>query len=90
MKKVLGIIPARMESTRFPGKPLVNISGKTMIQRVFERASSCKTLDHLLIATDSSQIKQYARDFGAPVCMTSYQHKTGLGRILEVKKKTWV
>ncbi|RQH21037.1 3-deoxy-manno-octulosonate cytidylyltransferase, partial [Okeania hirsuta] len=51
--KVLGVIPARYESTRFPGKPLVNIQGKSMIARVYERCRQAKMLDEVIVATDS-------------------------------------
>ncbi|WP_375339433.1 cytidylyltransferase domain-containing protein, partial [Okeania hirsuta] len=53
LMKVLGVIPARYESTRFPGKPLVNIQGKSMIARVYERCRQAKMLDEVIVATDS-------------------------------------
>ena len=86
-KNVLGVIPARIESRRFPGKPLVKILGKPMLQLVFEQARACKKIDRLIIATDSIEIKQEARSFGAEVCMTSSEHPTGLDRLIEVQKK---
>ena len=54
--KVLGVIPARYNSSRFPGKPLVDLKGKSMIQRVYEGANKSKSLDHLIVATDDNRI----------------------------------
>ncbi len=85
--KYIGIIPARFASTRFPGKPLVNIQGKTMIQRVFEQASKAKILSKVLVATDNSQIFNHVESFGGNVVMTSENHKTGTERCFEVIHK---
>ena len=82
--KVLAIIPARYASTRFPGKPLVLIEGKPMIQRVWEQAQKANTLDHIVIATDDDRIAQAAQQFGAIVKMTSPHHPSGTDRIWEV------
>ena len=68
--KILGIIPARYASTRFPGKPLVSIKGKTMIQRVYEQAKQCTSLNQVVVATDDSRIYDHVLDFGAQVIMT--------------------
>ena len=75
--KILGIIPARYKSFRFPGKPLADICGKTMIQRVFERAKLSKSLYDVIIATDDSRIYDCAKNFGANVIMTD-SNRTGL------------
>ena len=77
------IIPARYESTRFPGKALADINGKPMIQHVYERALECKGAASVVIATDDKRIEQAAKKFGAEVCMTSDQHQTGTDRLAE-------
>ncbi len=79
--KVLGIIPARYQSSRLPAKPLADINGKSMIQRVYERSK--QALDQVIIATDDERIKAKAEEFGAPVVMTSPDHNTGTNRCLE-------
>jgi len=79
----LGIIPARFASTRFPGKPLIDIQGKTMVQRVFEQA--CKSaLSLVVVATDDRRIYDHVVAFGGNVVMTSDQHPTGTDRCAEV------
>lgn len=83
MNQFAGIIPARMGSTRFPGKPLVDIAGKTMIQRVYEQASKAQKLQKIVVATDSSEIFDEISQFGGNVLMTSPEHPTGLDRIME-------
>jgi 3-deoxy-manno-octulosonate cytidylyltransferase (CMP-KDO synthetase) len=83
---IIGIIPARFASTRFPGKPLVDIKGKTMIQRVYE--NSKKVLgDHLLIATDNSLIAEEANKFGGNVILTAKDHKNGTDRCAEAMER---
>lgn len=82
--KIIGIIPARYASTRFPGKPLVVIDGKSMIQRVYEQASRCTELDELVIATDDERIEKHVHVFGGRVMMTSPHHKSGTERCNEV------
>ena len=77
------VIPARYESTRLPGKPLVDIRGKPMIQHVHERALD-SAASEVVIATDDERIAQAAESFGATVCMTSDQHQSGTERIAEV------
>lgn len=79
----LGIIPARKGSTRFPGKPLVSLCGKPLIQWTYERAQQCKTLDEVVIATDDQEIYDCAASFGASVLMTRGDHPTGTDRIAE-------
>lgn len=81
--KVIGIIPARYASTRFPAKPLVDIAGKTMIQRVYEQALKCD-LDHVVVATDDERIASVIRNFGGEVAMTSTSHQSGTDRCAEV------
>lgn len=83
--EVIGIIPARFASSRFPGKPLVDIAGKTMIQRVYEQAS--KALDDVLVATDDFRIFEKVQSFGGSVVMTSENHNTGTDRCLEALNK---
>ena len=82
--KILGIIPARYGSTRFPGKPLIDINGKSMIQRVFEQAKSCASLNDVIIATDDQRIFDHAKTFNGNVVMTSDKHESGTDRCAEV------
>jgi len=86
--KILGVIPARFQSSRFPGKPLVDIAGKTMIQHVWERASQSRFLDRILIATDDLRIAEAARFFGAEVAMTRPDHPSGTDRVAEAAATT--
>ncbi|MBA3284224.1 MAG: 3-deoxy-manno-octulosonate cytidylyltransferase [Bacteroidia bacterium] len=86
--KFLGVIPARYASTRFPGKPLVDIAGKSMIQRVYEQAIKCECLSKVLVATDDEQIFSHVESFGGEVMMTSSKHKSGTDRCAEVAKKS--
>lgn len=81
--KALGIIPARFASTRFPGKPLIDIDGKSMIQRVFEQASSCTSLTEVYVATDDERIYDHVIEFGGKVVMTSIDHQSGTDRCKE-------
>lgn len=78
---IVGIIPARYGSTRFPGKPLADIQGKTLIQRTYENALRCSLLDQLIIATDDQRIYDHASSFGAQVMMTPTDCPTGSDRI---------
>jgi 3-deoxy-manno-octulosonate cytidylyltransferase (CMP-KDO synthetase) len=80
---ILGIIPARFASTRFPGKPLVAIEGKPMIQHVYEQSLKA-ALQKVVIATDDERIFNAAKGFGAEVLMTSNNHKNGTERCAEV------
>jgi len=82
--KVLGIIPARFGSSRFPGKPLIDIKGKTMIQRVYEGASRCEELSQVIVATDDERIYSHVQSFGGEVMMTSNLHGSGTERCAEV------
>src|ERR1700761_2388374 len=81
---ILGIIPARYLSTRFPGKPLVDIAGKSMIQRVYEQAKKCGALAEVIVATDDERIFNHVNDFGAVAVMTSSDHQSGTDRCAEV------
>jgi len=87
MTRVVGIIPARYGSTRFPGKPLVDIGGKTMIMRVVERAQSCSQLCDVVVATDDERIYDHVLSHGAKVVMTSSDHPSGTDRCLEAFQK---
>lgn len=84
--KILGIIPARYASTRFPGKPLIDILGKSMLQRVYEQASKSKKLTSVVIATDDERIASHAQSFGAKVVMTKAEHPSGTDRCFEAYK----
>ena len=86
MKKILGIIPARYASTRFPGKPLADICGRPMIQHVYERASQAKNLSGVLIATDDEKIFNAAKNFGGQVVMTGSNLPNGTSRCEEAAK----
>jgi len=81
--KIIGIIPARFASTRFPGKPLVEIHGMTMVQRVLGQAKKANGLHDVLIATDDSRIFDHVSSLGAKVVMTSETHPSGTDRCLE-------
>lgn len=77
------VIPARFASSRLPGKPLLDIAGKPLIQHVYERAARSNA-DRIIIATDDARIESVAKSFGAQVCMTSSYHRSGTERIAEV------
>ena len=83
-QRILGVIPARYASSRFPGKALVSIGGKTMLQHVWERASGARYLTKVVIATDDDRIAREARSFGAEVRMTLASHASGTDRVAEV------
>ena len=85
--KILGIIPARYASTRFPGKPLVDIGGKTMIRRVYERACKAKKLHDVVVATDDQRIFDEIISHGGKAKMTSTDHMNGTERCGEVVEK---
>ncbi|QNK63556.1 3-deoxy-manno-octulosonate cytidylyltransferase [Pedobacter sp. PAMC26386] len=80
----LGIIPARYASTRFPGKPLIDINGKSMIQRVYEQACSAASLDRVVIATDDERIIAEIKRFGGEYALTRPDHQSGTDRCAEV------
>jgi 3-deoxy-manno-octulosonate cytidylyltransferase (CMP-KDO synthetase) len=81
--KILGIIPARYASTRFPGKPLVHIDGKSMIRRVYEQASQSTSLSKIVVATDHFAVFENVKEFGGEVVMTSDTHLSGTDRCWE-------
>lgn len=80
--KFIGIIPARFNSTRFPGKPLAIVKGETMIRRVYQQALKCNELHEVIVATDDQRIFDHVNEFGKAV-MTSSNHPTGSDRCLE-------
>jgi 3-deoxy-manno-octulosonate cytidylyltransferase (CMP-KDO synthetase) len=80
MKNII-VIPARFHSTRLPGKPLIQIKGKSMIYRVWRLAKSAQNIDEVFIATDDQRIQAHAQDFGAQVIMTKSNHPTGTDRV---------
>jgi 3-deoxy-manno-octulosonate cytidylyltransferase (CMP-KDO synthetase) len=82
-RKILGVIPARFASSRFPGKVLARIASKTMLQHVYERASMARYLTSTLIATDDQRVFDAARSFGARVRMTRPDHLSGTDRVAE-------
>ena len=84
--KIIGIIPARYASSRFPGKPLADIEGKPMIQRVYEQAKKAKSLDDVVVATDDKRIEKAVKQFKGKVVMTSPDHKSGTDRCFEALK----
>lgn len=81
--KILGIIPARYASTRFPGKPLIQIAGKSMLQRVYEQSKKAAGLAEVIVATDDQRIADHAASFGAKVVLTSANHPSGTDRCFE-------
>ena len=81
---ILGIIPARYASTRFPGKPLAKIAGKSMIRRVYEQAKKCSNLAQVIVATDDERIFNHVAGFGGIAVMTSPEHQSGTDRCAEV------
>ena len=85
--KFIGIIPARYASTRFPAKALADVKGKSMIQRVYEKASQARSLEELVVATDHAEIYKHVADFGGKVLMTSPDHKSGTDRCHEAYKR---
>lgn len=85
--KIVGIIPSRYESSRFPGKPLANICGKPMIYWVYQQVSKVEEFDEIMVATDSDEIEAVCRQYGMKVIMTSSEHQTGTDRLGEVAQK---
>ncbi len=82
--KIIGIIPARFASSRFPGKPLVKIDNKSMIQRVYEQVQQAKYITKVIVATDDERIFDHVKSFGGHVMMTSKKHETGTERCEEI------
>ena len=84
LAKVVVVIPARYGSTRLPGKPLVMLAGKPMIQRVYERAKLAKRADQVIVATDDERIVKAVEEFGGEARLTRPDHRTGTERVAEV------
>jgi len=82
--KVVVVIPARYGSTRLPGKPLLSLNGQPMIQRVYERAKSARSVDRVIVATDDDRIVKAVTSFGGEARMTRPDHRTGTERVAEV------
>ena len=87
---VIAVIPARFSSTRLPGKPLLNETGKFLIQHVVEQVAKTKGLDDIIVATDDERIVKACEWFGAHTMMTRADHPTGTDRIAEVAEKLWL
>jgi len=85
--KIIAFIPARYDSTRFPGKPLAIILDKPMIQHVFQNATSCPEVSDVIVATDDERIFQCVHDFGGKAVMTGKRHPSGTDRIAEATRK---
>ena len=86
-RKIVAVIPSRYESSRLPGKPLLKLGEKTMIQLVYEQVAKAKHLDELVVATDDSRIYDHVLSFGGAVMMTSAEHQSGTDRIAELAEK---
>lgn len=85
--RILGVIPARYASSRLPGKPLVDIGGRSMVQRVVEQARRCQALDAVVVATDDERIVEHVRGFGGHVVLTSAAHPSGTDRCFEALER---
>jgi 3-deoxy-manno-octulosonate cytidylyltransferase (CMP-KDO synthetase) len=83
---IIGIIPARFASTRFPGKALIDIGGKSMIRRVYEQSAKSKSLNKIVVATDDERILNHVIDFGGEAVMTGDHHTSGTDRCFEALK----
>ncbi|MBB4077920.1 3-deoxy-manno-octulosonate cytidylyltransferase (CMP-KDO synthetase) [Lewinella aquimaris] len=83
---VLAVIPARYASARLPGKPLVDIGGQTLIQRVYAAVVKCESLDQVVVATDDERIFRHVEDFGGAVVMTAATHPSGTDRVAEAAR----
>ena len=86
--RVLGIVPARLASTRLPNKPLYPLLGRPLIEWVWRRVETMKVLDHAVVATDSEEVADVCHALGAPVEMTSSEHPSGTDRVAEVVQRT--
>ena len=87
--KILGIIPARYNSSRLPGKPIADICGKPMIWWVYHRAKAVKALDEVIVATDDQRIAEVCKSYNIPCEMTSKKHRNGTERLSEVAQKVY-
>ncbi len=86
MPRILGVRPSRYASSRLPGKPLIDLCGKTMLERVYERAVAANVFSRVIIATDDHRIYDAAKKFGADVVMTRADHPDGSSRVAEVAR----
>ncbi len=86
-QNVIGVIPARYGSSRFPGKVLADLAGKPMIQWVYEQASKSELLDQLFVAVDDERVKKVVEEFGGKAVMTKSEHQSGTDRIAEAVEK---
>ncbi|MBP7513159.1 MAG: 3-deoxy-manno-octulosonate cytidylyltransferase [Flavobacteriales bacterium] len=86
--RILGVIPARYASSRLPGKPLVDIGGRSMVMRVFDQAQKAASLAHVVVATDDERIEKHVKEHGGNVVMTSSDHPSGTDRCWEALVKT--
>ncbi|MFP4548306.1 MAG: 3-deoxy-manno-octulosonate cytidylyltransferase [Fidelibacterota bacterium] len=84
--KVLAVIPARYQSTRLPGKPLADLAGKPLIQRVYENAQKCQQIDRIIVATDDERIQEVVKNFGGECRMTDSDLPSGTDRVATVAK----
>jgi 3-deoxy-manno-octulosonate cytidylyltransferase (CMP-KDO synthetase) len=84
---IIGIIPARYTSTRFPGKPLIDINGKSMLQRVYEQALKSRSLKRVVVATDDQRIVDHVRSFGGNVVLTAAGHPSGTDRCYDAAQQ---
>ncbi len=87
MPRILAVIPARFGSTRLPGKPLIDIAGKTLIERVYAQTKQASLVSEVVVATDDQRIYNHVLGFGGKVIMTSANHPTGTDRCVEVAEK---
>ncbi len=86
LNQIIGVIPARYQSTRLVGKMLLPIAGKPIVQRVYEQASKSQLLDDVFVATDDERIKNFVESFGGQAVLTSQQHHSGSDRVAEAVK----
>ena len=86
--KIIGVIPARYESSRFPGKPLALINGKPMVWWVYKQAEKVSEIDEIVVATDDERIMKCCEEHGMKAMMTSKDHRTGADRVAEVASRT--
>ncbi len=86
--RIVGMIPARLAATRLPGKVLLDIAGKPMVQHVYERAQQSRHLSEVLVATDSDEVLRAVEGFGGKAVMTSPEHASGTDRLAEVARGT--
>ncbi|MDX6690805.1 MAG: 3-deoxy-manno-octulosonate cytidylyltransferase synthetase [Solirubrobacteraceae bacterium] len=85
--KILAVVPVRMAAVRFPGKPLVHLDGRPIVEWVYDRARSCSAFDEVVVATDSESVVECVEAFGGAVEMTRDDHETGSDRVAEVAER---